>query len=407
MYVPYTSRQLNLRRSLHQVPGTAPASSHLQTAEIEIGMGIHNERGNRRLSPNPPLSELVAQLVDLLTSTSDPERSFLPFHRGNEVVALVNNLGGVSELELGAIAKEVRDVLQIRGLGLQRLISGTFMTSLNMPGFSITLLLLPSNDNTSAPAASLLLSLLDDHSNTPGWKWSSHTAPPAQPHHAESASGTIPTLRAPSIKVPHPASFDSSVRCACQALIAAEPEITHMDTIAGDGDCGLTLKAGAEAVLRKLSDGIINGNDLGGSIIAVAQVAEEAMGGTSGALYSIFFSGLAQALHSNTTRNGTVSAESWSVALSSALDKLYTYTRARPPSRTLVDPLAAFVGELAKSSGKDLKSAVEAAAVSAEQTRDIEAKAGRSAYVEGDRLKKEKVADPGAWGVKVILESLI
>lgn len=50
--------------------------------------------------------------------------------------------------------------------------------------------------------------------------------------------------------------------------------------------------------------------------------------------------------------------------------------------------------------------AVKAAAEAAEATKELEAKAGRSAYVESDLLKKEKVADPGAWGVKTILENL-
>ena len=48
-----------------------------------------------------------------------------------------------------------------------------------------------------------------------------------------------------------------------------------------------------------------------------------------------------------------------------------------------------------------------AAADAALATRDLEAKAGRSAYVEGDRLRQEKVPDPGAWGVKAIVEGLL
>ena len=95
----------------------------------------------------------------------------------------------------------------------------------------------------------------------------------------------------------------------------------------------------------------------------------------------------------------------WTESLTSALDKLYTYTRARPPSRTLVDPLDAFVKTL--SSQKNLSIAVKAAADAALNTRDLEAKAGRSAYVEGDRLKNERIPDPGAWGVKTILQALL
>jgi len=87
------------------------------------------------------------------------------------------------------------------------------------------------------------------------------------------------------------------------------------------------------------------------------------------------------------------------------MDRIYTYTRARRPSRTLVDPLSAFIESFV--SGENLVEAVGAAATATEQTKDVEAKAGRSAYLESESLKKEKLADPGAWGVKLILEALI
>jgi triose/dihydroxyacetone kinase / FAD-AMP lyase (cyclizing) len=91
-------------------------------------MGIHNESGHRRLSPVPPLNELIPQLVDLLTSTTDTERSFLPFKGSkDEVVLLVNNLGGISELELGGIVAETRRALGARGIVVHRLLSGSFM----------------------------------------------------------------------------------------------------------------------------------------------------------------------------------------------------------------------------------------------------------------------------------------
>lgn len=93
----------------------------------------------------------------------------------------------------------------------------------------------------------------------------------------------------------------------------------------------------------------------------------------------------------------------WSIALRSALDKLYTYTRARPPSRTLVDPLAAFI-EVFPSG---LAFAAKAAKEAADRTRDLEAKAGRSAYVEGGRLRAERIPDPGAWGVRVVVDALV
>lgn len=122
----------------------------------------------------------------------------------------------------------------------------------------------------------------------------------------------------------------------------------------------------------------------------------------------IFFSAFAQGLVEAHTSQGPLTPSEWATTIAFALTKLYTYTRARPPSRTLVDPLAAFVDTLqAKNANPDFAAAVKAAGDAALKTRDLEAKAGRSAYVEGDRLRQERVPDPGAWGVKVVLEGLL
>lgn len=95
-------------------------------------MGIHNEPGAKRLSPVPPLSDLIPQLIDTLTSTTDPDRSFVPFTgSGDRVVLLVNNLGGTSELEMGAVLAEAKKDLAKRGLKVERAIAGTFMVCLH------------------------------------------------------------------------------------------------------------------------------------------------------------------------------------------------------------------------------------------------------------------------------------
>ena len=81
------------------------------------------------MSPVPPMDKLVDQLITMITSTEDNDRAFVPFLGGNKdrVVALVNNLGGLSELELGSISGEVARQLKSKGLSVERLISGTFM----------------------------------------------------------------------------------------------------------------------------------------------------------------------------------------------------------------------------------------------------------------------------------------
>jgi hypothetical protein len=94
-------------------------------------MGIHNESGHRRVSPVPPLRDLIPQLLDLITSTTDKERSFLPFqgNKKDSVVLLVNNLGGLSELELGGIVAETRRALDARSINIQRVLAGSFMVN--------------------------------------------------------------------------------------------------------------------------------------------------------------------------------------------------------------------------------------------------------------------------------------
>lgn len=93
--------------------------------------GIHNEPGYRRSSPIPPLPGLMEGMIEMLVSTADEERSFLPFRhdRQDEVVLMVNNLGGVSELELSAVAGAAVLELRRRGLKIERVLAGTFMVS--------------------------------------------------------------------------------------------------------------------------------------------------------------------------------------------------------------------------------------------------------------------------------------
>lgn len=93
-------------------------------------MGIHNEPGYSR-SKLASLSELIPSLLDLITRADDPERSFVPFKSDgmDRVVLLVNNLGSISELELGAIVGETLKAVTARGILVDRIISGTIMVS--------------------------------------------------------------------------------------------------------------------------------------------------------------------------------------------------------------------------------------------------------------------------------------
>ncbi|KAM0754935.1 dihydroxyacetone kinase 1 [Meredithblackwellia eburnea MCA 4105] len=394
------------------IPGTGPAESHLTADQVEIGMGIHNEAGvlKEKLTSS---KELIAKMLGFVTSTTDPERSFLPFkHDGkDEVVLLVNNLGGMSELELSSIANDAVETLTGASakITVRRIIVGSVMTSLNLPGFSLTLFLLPRAGEEYEPKK--ILELIDAPASSPGWKFLATTEPgviePATA--AETAApAAIKSGGAPVAPTDY-AFFEKALLSAAAAVIKAEPEITRCDTIAGDGDCGLTLKAGAEGIIEVLKSGKIDKSDMVSAILSLAQSIEKNMDGTSGALYSIWSNALAAGISKAAKAQNTSSATAsvWAEALSHALSVLFSYTAARRPSRTLIDPLHAFTDAFAATKGADFAAAVKEAAKAADETKDLVAKAGRAAYVGREELQKAQVPDPGALGVKTILEGIL
>jgi dihydroxyacetone kinase len=150
------------------VPGRSaaePSDKDLKESEVEIGMGIHNEPGSERKTETLP--GLVKTMLAHMLDTSDEDRSFLQILADEETVLLVNNLGGVSPLELGGIVNEVVEQLEkhwkIRPV---RILSGTYMTSLNGMGFSISLLKLR---DTGLGNGKSMLELLDASTEATGW----------------------------------------------------------------------------------------------------------------------------------------------------------------------------------------------------------------------------------------------
>lgn len=127
-------------------------------------MGIHNEAGSERRVADLP--EIVKTTLSHCLDVADQDRSFSKITEKDEVVLLVNNLGGVSPLEMGGITNEV--VEQLAGtfnIKPVRILSGTFMTSLNGLGFSVSLLRVA--DTGSAGVS--LLDLLDAPAEANGW----------------------------------------------------------------------------------------------------------------------------------------------------------------------------------------------------------------------------------------------
>ncbi|KAI8625179.1 dihydroxyacetone kinase [Xylariaceae sp. FL1651] len=372
------------------VPGRAPldpkAEESLGADEVEIGMGIHNEPGCGRAKVELP--ELVKRMLAQLLDKSDTDRAFLNVN-SNEVVLLVNNLGGVSVLELGGITTEVVKQLGQWGIQPVRILSGTYMTSLNGLGFSISLLNVV-NTEIGGPS---MIQLLDYPCEATGWSApvSKNTWEAKNTNTRQDATTSDQSVKSSGLKA-DPATFTDALSSGLQALISVEPEVTHFDTIVGDGDCGIGLKRGADAVLKHLRETKATG-DVVIDVANIVSVVEASMDGTSGALFAIFLNALVHSLR--VLSPGEVTPQLWSNALKQSCEALYKYTPAKPGDRTLIDALYPFVETLGKSG--DIKQAAEASMKAAEGTKGMQASLGRAVYVGGSGF--EQVPDPGAFGL--------
>ncbi|KAG4425537.1 hypothetical protein IFR04_001234 [Cadophora malorum] len=378
------------------VPGrAAPDPSNSPLDQIELGMGIHNESGSRILNPPPDANALIEMMLDQLLSTTDSDRSYVDMKDAQEIVLLVNNLGGISVLEMGGITKAVVSALEVRKITLSRVFSGTFMSSLDGPGFSITLL----------RANSEMLKYLDAPSNAVGWPSTEgllslkrEKSSQADRIHAHSEAELQGQQDGAKMNIDE---FRAQVTQACKNLIEAEGRITEADTIVGDGDCGITLARGANAVMAYVEKTQLSPN-AAPALLGISNVIEESMDGTSGALYSIFFNALASALRSLPS-TGELGSSEWGSVASSALAKLQAATPARQGDRTLMDALEPFIKSFDAGEGSEV--AFEHAKKGVEATKGMQAAFGRAVYVEESAWSQ--VPDPGAEGILCILEGLV
>ena len=135
------------------VPLAGKPTFELGEDEMELGVGIHGEPGRERV-PLAPAAQIAAMLVE-------PILADLPFRRGDTVLAFVNGLGGTPQIELYLMYNEVNKILAGHGLQVARSLVGSYITSLDMAGTSVTLLRVTDE----------LLDLWDAPVRTPALRW--------------------------------------------------------------------------------------------------------------------------------------------------------------------------------------------------------------------------------------------
>lgn len=125
-------RSMGLALTSCTVPHVGKPTFELPEDEIEMGVGIHGEPGRTRMKLRSA-DELTAMLME-------PIISDIPYKSGDEVLLFVNGLGGTPLLELYVIYRKAAEIAKAHGLKVVRNLVGSYITSLEMAGTSITML---------------------------------------------------------------------------------------------------------------------------------------------------------------------------------------------------------------------------------------------------------------------------
>jgi dihydroxyacetone kinase-like protein len=146
-------RSMGVALTSCSVPAAGSPTFELGEDEMELGVGIHGEPGRQRV-PLAPAREIAEMILE-------PILSDLPFSSGDGVIAFVNGLGGTPLIELYVLYNEVNKILSKHGVSVARSLVGSYITSLDMAGSSVTLLKVDDE----------LLSLWDAPVRTPALRW--------------------------------------------------------------------------------------------------------------------------------------------------------------------------------------------------------------------------------------------
>jgi len=362
------------------VPTAGKPGFTLGDGEIELGLGIHGEAGVRR-GPLQPADELVAEILQAIVS----DRGLV---RGDRVALLVNGLGATPPMELSIVARAALADLAGRGIAVERAWAGNFLTALDMPGCSLSLLKLDDER----------IALLDAPTQAPAWPGGGKIGPKRRiraPEPAPAAQDdTPPSPLAPALR--------EAGRVVADALVKAEAHLTDLDTRAGDGDLGASMVRAAEAI-RALPESAWA--DPSRALAAVGDALRRAIGGSSGPFYATALLRASRRL----AGDPTPTPATWAEAFTAAVQAIGELGGAKPGDRTMLDALhpATEAFTAAVISGKSPAEAwgicVAAAAAGTDATARMLPRLGRASYL-GERAIG--LPDAGAAAVLVWLQAL-
>lgn len=149
-----TGRSMGMALTPCTVPHAGKPSFELPDDEMELGIGIHGEPGRRRVK--------LANADEITEMLMEPVIADLPYKKGDDVLLFVNGMGGTPLIELYIVYRKAAQIAKQHGLNIVRNLIGSYITSLEMSGTSVTLLKMNNE----------LTKLWDAPVDTPALRWS-------------------------------------------------------------------------------------------------------------------------------------------------------------------------------------------------------------------------------------------
>ncbi|UMP05535.1 dihydroxyacetone kinase family protein [Amycolatopsis sp. EV170708-02-1] len=359
------------------LPGASAPLFTVGESEMELGLGIHGEPGVRtvgRLSAR----ELADELVDGLL----PE---LPAGDGR-VVVLLNGLGRTKYEEMFATYTRVHERLAAAGLSPSHTEVGEFVTSLDMAGVSLSILVLDDE----------LAELYAAPCDTPGYR-STGAALARVP-----LESTVDSLLAET--EPGQGIVDRALTAALHDIEANEAELGRLDAVAADGDHGLGMTRGMRAAVSAARR---DGDSLSTALLAAGTAFADAAGGASGALYGVLLAETGAGLRG--LAGEEVTTEALAGAVDGAVKAFVELGKAEPGEKTMLDAIEPFRLALREqaAAGADVpqawQKAAQVAVSAAQATADLLPVKGRAARL-AQRSKGHP--DPGATSFALLVTAV-
>jgi dihydroxyacetone kinase len=362
----YRTRSLGVAFTGCTLPGASTPLFSIEAGMMAVGLGIHGEPGISE-EPIPTARDLAALLVGKLLAEKPPEAT-------DRVVPILNGLGAVKYDELFVLYAAVSELLTDAGLTVVAPECGELVTSLDMAGVSLTLFWVDTE----------LEDLWDHPADAPAFRKGSIRAEADDSLHEDDALVTAAVSEGAEQHAAAPLALEL-ITLVRDTLVAHEEALGRLDAIAGDGDHGIGMVAGAQGAVAAAALALEAGAGVGQVLEAAGTAWAESAGGTSGALWGVTW----RAVGSTLGAAGHLDRVTLVQSAAAGLNAMTGLGGATVGDKTIIDAFAPFVAALengleggalnnADSADRLWQEAASVATAAAAATADLRPRLGRA-----------------------------